>query len=47
MKIGIYQMDHWFIFPTMIYYNDSNVYEYKSIDFVFLKWGITFVKDGI
>ncbi len=43
MKTEKYTMDHWYLWPTIAYYNDLSWNGYRSIDLCFLKWGISFI----
>jgi len=43
MKIEIYRMDRWHITPSIVYYNDIDWHGDRSIDFVWLKWGISII----
>lgn len=43
MKIERYTLDRYYIIPSIAYYNDINWSGYRSIDFAFLKWGVSFI----
>ncbi len=43
MKTELYSMDRWHIIPGIVYYNDIDWHGDRSIDFVWLKWGISII----
>ena len=43
MKIQLYSMDHWYITPTVVLYNDFDWHGNVSIDLAWLKWGVGFI----
>ena len=43
MKAELYSMDRWHITPSIVYYNDLDWCDNRSIDFVWLKWGISII----